>query len=261
LTRAPISRCNSMRPTAPISPPAARRKRPRAKPKRRNGAPKPSSNARRRETHGVWRGFPRRVSSPLWRKRGSRGGSGNRRRRSANGRRKPWRRRSAAQPGRGPRREEGSRGVAVPAVGTRQPCNAAVRGGPTGKADRQRTGAAAAQRMAFNARQTIIPGVPFAWKPRRKLQDQLTARGATSGALRHSQAAALIETAESRLTMGDTRRACCGASGASAHGGAFGLRARQGPMAVGFGGKLRCSSLYLILQTASFWRWPVHCRW
>src|ERR1700730_15029748 len=22
-----------------------------------------------------------------------------------------------------------------------------------------------------------------------------------------------------------------------------------------------CSSLYLILQTASFWRWPVHCRW
>src|SRR3981189_1581929 len=24
---------------------------------------------------------------------------------------------------------------------------------------------------------------------------------------------------------------------------------------------LECSSLYLILQTASFWRWPVHCRW
>jgi len=22
-----------------------------------------------------------------------------------------------------------------------------------------------------------------------------------------------------------------------------------------------CSSLYLTLQTASFWRWPVHCRW
>jgi hypothetical protein len=22
-----------------------------------------------------------------------------------------------------------------------------------------------------------------------------------------------------------------------------------------------CSSLYLILQRASFWRWPVHCRW
>src|ERR1700726_2068125 len=25
--------------------------------------------------------------------------------------------------------------------------------------------------------------------------------------------------------------------------------------------KVSCSSLYLILQTASFWRWPVHCRW
>ncbi len=24
---------------------------------------------------------------------------------------------------------------------------------------------------------------------------------------------------------------------------------------------MMCSSLYLILQTASFWRWPVHCRW
>src|ERR1700732_2600372 len=24
---------------------------------------------------------------------------------------------------------------------------------------------------------------------------------------------------------------------------------------------LICSSLYLILQTASFWRWPGHCRW
>src|SRR6202022_4408044 len=24
---------------------------------------------------------------------------------------------------------------------------------------------------------------------------------------------------------------------------------------------INCSSLYLILQTASFWRWPVHCRW
>ncbi len=24
---------------------------------------------------------------------------------------------------------------------------------------------------------------------------------------------------------------------------------------------MQCSSLYLILQTASFWRWPVHCRW
>jgi len=39
---------------------------------------------------------------------------------------------------------------------------------------------------------------------RRKLQDQLTTRGATSGALRHSQAAAQIETTESLLTMGDT---------------------------------------------------------
>jgi hypothetical protein len=26
-------------------------------------------------------------------------------------------------------------------------------------------------------------------------------------------------------------------------------------------GSVTCSSLYLILQTASFWRWPVHCRW
>ena len=26
-------------------------------------------------------------------------------------------------------------------------------------------------------------------------------------------------------------------------------------------GSIFCSSLYLILQTASFWRWPVHCRW
>ena len=24
---------------------------------------------------------------------------------------------------------------------------------------------------------------------------------------------------------------------------------------------LWCSSLYLILQTASFWRWPIYCRW
>src|SRR3981081_4525517 len=24
---------------------------------------------------------------------------------------------------------------------------------------------------------------------------------------------------------------------------------------------MTCSRLYLILQTASFWRWPVHCRW
>ena len=24
---------------------------------------------------------------------------------------------------------------------------------------------------------------------------------------------------------------------------------------------LCCSSLYLILQTASFWRWPIYCRW
>jgi hypothetical protein len=38
----------------------------------------------------------------------------------------------------------------------------------------------------------------------RKLQNQLTARGATSGALRYSQAVAQIETTESLLTMGDT---------------------------------------------------------
>jgi hypothetical protein len=25
--------------------------------------------------------------------------------------------------------------------------------------------------------------------------------------------------------------------------------------------KVICSSLYLILQTVPFWRWPVHCRW
>ena len=41
----------------------------------------------------------------------------------------------------------------------------------------------------------------------------------------------------------------------------MGRRNRAKGTALSLPGQPNCSSLYLILQTASFWRWPIHCRW